>query len=363
MESSYMAGTVAAAQQKATIMSTQPIPVDTLLELAQDALDGSGIPPEDAAEIAKVLVTADMFGIHTHGVQRIPQYLDRVSVGGINIRPNIEVKRVAPALALVNGDNGIGPLVGSRALSAALEGARAAGIGAAFVRNSNHFGPVMPYLHEAAREGFAAIIASNATTTIAPWGGKETKVGNNPLGWGVPMPGGDPIMLDVALSVVARAKIRAAAAAGQSIPDTWATDAEGRPTTDPSLALAGFLQPIAGHKGYGLSVMVDLFAGVLSGASYLDRISSWSVNPERPQDLGHFFIVLDTKVLGSRDELTERIEDFRSRLLATPAADPASPVRLPGQSEMSNFHRQATEGIDIEVADLSLLQKLRGVSA
>lgn len=344
-------------------MPTHPIPADALSRLAQDALEGAGAPPLDAAEIAKVLVTADLFGIHTHGVQRISQYLNRVKIGGVNIRAHVDVRRVAPALALVDGDNGIGPLVGSRALAAALEGARAAGIGAAFVRNSNHFGPVMPYLHTAASEGFAAIIASNATTTIAPWGGKETKVGNNPLGWGVPSPEGDPIMLDVALSVVARAKIRAAAAASQSIPDTWATDADGHPTTDPSAALAGFLQPIAGHKGYGLSVMVDLFAGVLSGASYLDRISSWSANPERPQDLGHFFIVLDTKVLGPREEMAERVADFRSRLLATPAADPASPVRLPGQSEMANYHRQSAEGIDIEAADLELLRKLSGVTA
>lgn len=344
-------------------MPLQTIAAPILLRLATEALVSAGASPADAADIANVLVTADLFGIHTHGVQRISQYLDRVKVGGVNIHPDINVNRVAPALSLIDGDNGIGPLVGSRALTAALEGARSAGIGAVFVRNSNHFGPVMPYLHAAASEGFAAIIASNATTTIAPWGGKETKVGNNPLGWGVPTPGGDPIMLDMALSVVARAKIRAAAAAGQSIPDTWATDAAGRPTTDPASALAGFLQPIAGHKGYGLSVMVDLFAGVLSGASYLDRISSWSVNPERPQDLGHFFIVLDTKVLAPRDELAGRITDFRSRLLATPAADPASPVRLPGQSEMANFHRQSKDGIDIETADIELLHKLSSVSA
>lgn len=136
---------------------------------------------------------------------------------------------------------------------------------------------------------------------------------------------------------------------------------DGHPTTDPTSALAGFLQPIAGHKGYGLSVMVDLFAGVLSGASYLDRISSWSVNPERPQDLGHFFIVLDMTMLAPREELVGRFTDFRSRLLATPAADPASPVRLPGQSEMANFHRQSSDGIDIEIADIELLRKLSGV--
>ena len=182
------------------------------------------------------------------------------------------------------------------------EGARNAGIGAAFARHSNHFGPVMPYLFQATEQGFAAIIASNATTTIAPSGGREARVGNNPLGIGVPAPGGDPVLLDMAMSVVARAKIRQAAKAGESIPATWATDREGAPTTDPAAALDGFLLPIGGYKGYGLSLMVDLFAGLLSGAAYLDHVSSWSVDPERPQDLGHVFILIDTaRLMGSGD--------------------------------------------------------------
>lgn len=338
-------------------MTNCTITVEELTKLARSALTRSGIPTDDAAQITQVLVTADLFGIHTHGVQRIPQYLDRVRIGGVNAHPDIRVEAPAPAIRLLDGDNGIGALVGYRALLEALEAGAATGVGVAFVKGSNHFGPVMPYLHEAASRGFAAIIASNATTTIAPWGGKATKVGNNPLGWGVPT-GGDPILLDVALSVVARAKIRAAAAAGQKIPTTWATDSAGVPTDDPQAALAGYLQPIAGHKGYGLSVMVDLFAGVLSGASYLDRVSSWSTNPEDPQDLGHFFIVIDTAVLGSVSELQSRTEDFRERLLSTPPADPAAPVRLPGQSELDNLRRQQRDGIDIASADLEKLREL-----
>lgn len=343
-------------------MTTCSIAVDELTGLAQSALTSSGISPGDAADIAHVLVTADLFGIHTHGVQRIPQYLDRVRVGGVNAHPRIRTDAPAGAIRLVDGDNGIGPLIGRRALHEALDAGGATGVGVAFVKRSNHFGPVMPYLYEAASRGFAAIIASNASTTIAPWGGKATKVGNNPLGWGVPT-GTDPIMLDVALSVVARAKIRAAASAGEKIPTTWATDSAGIPTDDPAAALAGYLQPIAGHKGYGLSVMVDLFAGVLSGASYLDRISSWSTHPKDPQELGHFFIVINTAVLGSQDELNRRTADFRDRLLSTPAADPAAPVRLPGQSEMANLRRQQSGGIDIHITDVEKLRELSSHSA
>lgn len=339
-------------------MATCTLALEELTELAQSALVGANVSADDAADVADVLISADLFGIHTHGVARIPQYLDRVGVGGVNPRPRIRTTAPAPSVRLVDGDNGIGPLVGQRALREALAACRPTGIAVVFVKGSNHFGPVMPYLYEAAQQGFAAIVASNASTTIAPWGGKATKIGNNPLGWGVPAGADDPILFDVALSVVARAKIRAAAAAGESIPTTWATDADGIPTDDPNEALAGFLLPIAGHKGYGLSVMVDLFAGVLSGASYLDRINSWSSHPEVPQDLGHFFIVIDTAAFCSQDELSRRIADFRSRLLATPAADPSSPVRLPGQREMQNRHRQEREGVDIELADVEKLRQL-----
>jgi LDH2 family malate/lactate/ureidoglycolate dehydrogenase len=337
-------------------MST--VPAGELNAVAVDALRTSGVPAEDAAEIARVLVLADLFGIRTHGVQRIPQYLDRARLGGIDPAAEVTVDRVAPALATVDGSNGIGPLVGSRALTAAVEGARATGIGAAFARHSNHFGPVMPYLFEAAEQGFAAIIASNATTTIAPWGGKEAKLGNNPLGIGVPSPGGDPILLDIAMSVVARAKIRRAAKAGEDIPASWATDRDGSPTTDPESALDGFLRPMGGHKGYGLALMVDLFAGLLSGAGYLDRVSSWSDDPGRAQDLGHVFILVDTTRLLSTEALAARMTDFAAVLHETPAADPSSPVRVPGELELATYHRQSREGVEIPVEDLTALEEL-----
>lgn len=337
---------------------TTTLRVDELGELAAAALCAAGAPEGDAAEIAQVLVLADLFGIRTHGVQRIPQYVDRARLGGLDPAATVTVERVAPALARVDGANGIGPLVGVRALAAAAEGARQSGVGAAFARHSNHFGPVMPYLFQAAEQGFAAIIASNATTTIAPWGGREARVGNNPLGIGVPSPGGDPVLLDIAMSVVARAKIRRAAKAGETIPETWATDRDGNPTTDPGAALDGFLQPIGGYKGYGLSLMVDLFAGLLSGAAYLDRVSSWNVDPGRAQDLGHVFILFDTTRLMETDELAARVTDFAGILHRTPPADPATPVRLPGEAELAAYRRQTRDGVEVLLEDVAELRKL-----
>jgi LDH2 family malate/lactate/ureidoglycolate dehydrogenase len=300
--------------------------------------------------------------LRTHGISRVAQYLERVRLGGIDPRAEVHVMRVAPALAMVDGRNGVGPLVGARGLEAAMEGARAAGIGAAFVRGSNHFGPIAPYALIAAESGFATIIGSNATTTIAPWGGKDTRLGNNPLGICVPNPGGDPIMLDMALSVAARAKIRDLAGRGEAMPEGWATDAEGRPTTDPQAALKGFLLPVGGHKGYGLAVMVDLLAGLLSGAAYLTHVRAWDKDPGVAQNLGHFFIAMDTSRLGPADWLKERVEDFARILHDTPAADPSHPVLLPGERETATMARQRREGVRVAAADLRRLEERAGTA-
>lgn len=321
------------------------VPEAELQRLATSALERLGVPAPDAALTARVLVMGDLFGLGTHGTGRVESYGERLRRGSINARPNVAVERVAPTIARVDGDNGLGPLVGMRALQEAMAMAREQGTGLAFARNSNHFGPVAPYSYLAAEQGFASIIGSNASTTIAPTGGKEARLGNSPVAFAVPNPGGSPFILDMALSVAARAKIRNAAKAGQPIPDTWATDRDGRPTTDAQAALDGFLLPIGGYKGYGLALVIDLFAGLLSGAAYLTHVNSWSEQPELPGNLGHFFFVFDTSKLGSTEWLRERMADFAAILHGTPPSDPSKPVRIPGQTELSLFESQRRDGI------------------
>jgi LDH2 family malate/lactate/ureidoglycolate dehydrogenase len=234
-----------------------------------------------------------------------------------------------------------------RALRAAMGMARELGTGLAFARASNHFGPVAPYAWIAAQEGFASIIGSNASTTIAPWGGRDTRLGNSPVAFCVPDPAGEPVILDMAMSVAARAKIRRAAQAGEPIPAGWATDRDGKPTTDAKAALDGFLLPVGGHKGDGLALMVDLFAGLLSGGAYLTHVKSWQDEPASPSELGHFFFLFDARRLGADEWLAARLRDFRDILHSTPAADPAEPVRLPGERELAEMRRQQREGIDL----------------
>lgn len=328
-----------------------------LTELGTRAFQGLGLTQKDAADVVRILVMADLFGLSTHGLSRVESYGERLLSKGINARPDIKVEVVSPAMAKVDGDNGVGPLVGMRALEAAIERAKQTGVGVAFARGSNHFGPISPYGLIAAEQGFASVIGSNATTTIAPWGGSDARLGNSPIGFAVPTPGGDPFLLDMAMSVVARAKIRNALKAKQSIPDTWATDAGGRPTTDPKAALDGFLLPVGGHKGYGLALLVDLFAGLLSGAAYLTHVKSWVDAPDEPQNLGHFFILIDTKLLGSADWLKQRMLDFAAILHDSPPVDAARPVIMPGEIELSKMRKQRAEGIKLDATTMELLNK------
>jgi len=328
-----------------------------LTRLAVRAFQGLGLTQTDASDVVRVLVLADLFGLSTHGLSRVESYGDRLMVKGIRAQPNIKVESPAPALRVVDGDNGVGPLVGMHALRAAMDAASQYGIGMAFARGSNHFGPISPYSLIAAQEGFASMIGSNATTTIAPWGGSDARLGNSPLGFGVPNPGGQPFLLDMAMSVVARAKIRNALKRGEMIPDTWATDDKGRATTDPKAALDGFLQPIGGHKGYGLALMVDLFAGLLSNAAYLTQVKSWVDAPDEPQNLGHFFILINIKVLGSSQWLTERMMDFASILHDSTPAEPGRPVIVPGEIELKKMAQQQTTGITLDPAVVKLLHE------
>ena len=336
------------------------VPETQLKTLGVQAFAGLGLPAADAADVVDILVLADLFGLSTHGLSRIESYGERLQVKGINARANIQVSSPAPAIRLIDGDNGVGPLVGMHALRAAMSAAEENGVGIAFARNSNHFGPISPYGLLAAEAGYASIIGSNATTTIAPWGGTDARVGNSPIGFGVPNPDGNHFLLDMAMSVVARAKIRNALKAGASIPDTWATDAQGLPTTDPKQALDGFLQPIGGHKGYGLALMVDLFAGLLSNAAYLTHVKSWVDAPDEPQNLGHFFLLIDTRRLGSPRWLADRMNDFAAILHDSPPADASRPVIQPGEIELARLASQRANGIAIDADVMALLQRHAG---
>ncbi|NIM29209.1 MAG: Ldh family oxidoreductase [Gammaproteobacteria bacterium] len=336
------------------------IDVSSLTALATDALCRAGVAHDDARVSGRILVEADMMGLGTHGVVRLPDYVNRLRLGGIDARAAVHIDRRGASVAIADGGNGLGTVVGTRALAAALEMVEASGIAYVGCRNSNHFGALAPYALQACEAGYVLIAGSNASTTMAPWGGKDKRIGNNPLCVAAPCADGTHFILDMAMSVAARGKIRAAQAAGAPIPPGWAVDRDGIATVDPGEALAGILLPIGAHKGSGLSMAVDILSGVLTGAGFLTGISSWSERPAEPSNLGHFFLLLDPARLVGRDTYASAMSRFQAIVLSTPPADPAQPVLLPGQLEQTRRRAALESGVAVRADLLASLRDLAG---
>ena len=333
------------------------IEVPALVELCKEAFRRAGLPEADAATAGEVLVFADCVGIGTHGVRRVVPYIARIRDGAFNPRPAMSIKRDG-ATAVVDGDDGLGPVVGMRGLDVALRMARETG--AAFVgcRASQHFGALAPYIHKAADAGMVVCLGTTALATMAPTGGAEVRVGNNPIGFGAPRPGGFPFMLDIALSIVARGRIRKAMERGERIPPEWGLDPEGRPTTDPESALRGFVLPIGGHKGYGLALMVDILAGVLIGERPSAKVRSLFQQKDQPQKVGHFFFVVDPARTIGMEAFLEGMAAFEDGILSTPPSDPETPVRLPGDIEAMAHAQALRDGVKLPASLVSDLRRL-----
>lgn len=331
-----------------------------LLDLCAAVFRAAGAGAAEAGDAAAILVAAEGMGIGTHGVARVETYAQRMREGWINPAPQILEDAAAPALRRVDGDNALGPAAAMRGLRAAMAAARDCGVGAAFVRRSNHFGAVAPYALIAAEAGFASIAMSNSAPTLAPAGGTEARVGNSPLGFGFPGPGGAHVLVDVAMSMVARSHIRDAARRGAPIPEGWAVDARGAPVTDAVLAMKSLLAPIGGHKGYALALAVDMLAGVLSGAGFLTRVPDVNGGAEGVSDLGHAFVLIDVVRLMPEAMRDDRMTEAAALLRATPAADPARQVRTPGERALKSLARARAEGFDVSADLLARLRTLAG---
>ncbi len=339
---------------------TLTLPVEAATRLSIDLFVSLGMREADAAATVWPLIDAETMGIATHGLIRVPAYAKRLGLGGIDATGKIAVERGAPSLALVDGGNMTGTAIAARALETAFEMVAETGIAYVGCRHSNHCGALMPYGLKAAEAGHVFLGGTNASTTMPPWGGAEARIGNNPICVAAPIEEGPHFLLDMAMSVAARGKIRAAQAAGDRIPADWAVDDRGRPTTDPAAALKGFLLPMGGHKGSGLSQAIDILSGALSGAQFLSCISSWLDHPELPSNLGHFFLLLDPGRLIGMGAFSEAMTRFRDIILTTPPADPTRPVRLPGQAEQECRRQAMTHGMTLPKDLIDEIRALAG---
>lgn len=319
-------------------------------------LEAEGLPAEHAAMAAGALVTADARGITTHGTTRLPAYARRIRAGLINPAPAIRIERPMPFSHVVHADNALGMVAARVALDASIEQARKLGVGAATVRHANHFGAAQVYTVEAAARGCIGIAMAPGARTLAPHGSRAPLLGTNPFAMAAPAGRLAPFSLDMAASVAARGHIREAARAGETIPEGWALDAQGRPTTDPAAALAGVVLPVGGAKGSGLAFMVDILAGVLSGSGFAGTVRDWVADFGGPADVGHFFLVLKVEAFMPLPEFEARMETAIERLKALPPAEGVSEVLYPGERAGRAAARAAREGVLLSQATVESLR-------
>jgi LDH2 family malate/lactate/ureidoglycolate dehydrogenase len=320
-------------------------------------LAAHGLPEEDAAIVAGCLVSADLRGVDTHGIARLPGYLDRVRRGLINPRPTLAPQRVTPVAASLDGQDGFGFVVGMCAINEAMAMARDFGIGIVSVRRSTHFGMAASYVLPAIEAGFIALVFSNASPAMPPWGGREGLLGTNPFAAGAPGGALAPFLLDMSPAVAARGKIRRAERRGETIPLGYALDAQGQPTTDPKAALGGVVLPVGGYKGSGLSMLMDIFGGVISGAGYAGEVADQYKVFDRPQDVGHFFLAMRANLFVPESDYRTRMDTLVQRVRDCPKAAGFDEILIPGEPETRHEEERRRTGIPYSVGEIAALQE------
>ena len=299
------------------------IAIDDLETFCADAFAGLGVTRSNAKLLAGILVEAELRGHASHGVRLVAHYGPRLSGGTINARPKVRMLRESPLSVLVDADHGFGGIACTRALERCLIKASTSGIGVAGVYNSSHLFIPAHYVLRAARQGYIAICTSVAEAVMPPTGGLGRVLGNNPWAFGVPVGDKDPLVLDIAPSA-SFAKVRMHAAANTPLPDGWALDKDGNPTTDAQAAVEGTLLPLGDHKGYGLALVSELIAGVLSGNDY---------GPDSGQSgkVGHFVLVLDPSLFMAHPDFARRVTEYISRIKSGPRKPGVEEIFYPGE--------------------------------
>lgn len=335
-----------------TAKATSRISAQELTRATCEMLMAVGLSQEHADCVAGALVYAELRGQGSHGVSRLLDiYVRRLLLRATNPQPRITIAAEHEGVAVVDGDNGPGPVVGSYCMNLAISKAEVYGIGAVAARNSNHYGAAAYYLQTAVDAGMLAMTTTNAPPNMPPWGGREPFLGTNPLAFGAPAGRHDPILLDMATSVVAKGKIQLMEKEGYtSIPEGWALDDQGRPTTSLVGALSGMMVPIGGHKGYGLTVIVEILSALLSGADYGPHLGSMYMDLDRGQNVGHFFLALSLHALGSKQQVLDRMDALIDEIKATPRQERVEEILLPGEIEFRVQKICLSEGIPVESA-------------
>lgn len=344
-----------------------PIAAETLRNFVSTALGSRGVPALDADKVAALMVEADVYGYGTHGVFRLRQYLARLTGGGCNPTPRVTVAQETVATAVIDGDDGLGHLAMSAARDLAIEKARKTGIGWVGVRRGNHAGPLALYVRPQAEAGLLGMAAAvGSANHVPPYGGSDLLIGTNPIAFSAPANGPDPFVFDMATTVAAMGKIKTLLQQGEPMPEGWMVGRDGNPLTDPARKSEGFLLPIGGPKGFGLSVAIGLLAGVLNGAAFGSDVVDFTSDTASSTNTGQFVVALDPVAFGMGEDFADSAARVFAEMRASSPLPGHDPVRLPGDGKSAMAEERRQNGIMLKPAlrqDLSKLAEEYGLSS
>jgi L-2-hydroxycarboxylate dehydrogenase (NAD+) len=319
-----------------------------LQQFIADALVKVGLPDKDATVVASLMAAADLQGSDGHGVIRLPQYIKRIQAGGINTQPRMTVLQDKAAMAVLDGDNGMGHLVVSRAVEIAIQKAKSAGVAWVSTRRSNHAGPASLYASmPLAQDMIGLYFAVGNANHLPPWGGMDMLLSTNPISVGIPTGKLPPIVLDMATTVTAYGKVKAKAKSGELMPEGWMVDRQGQPLLDPTKADEGFLLPIGGHKGYGLALIVGLMAGTLGGAAMGKEVVDFNKDHKTMTNTGQSMLVIDPSAFGDLALFKSKVDVVAEDIHASQRLPGVDKVWLPGEQSHLRRIKNAANGIPI----------------
>jgi len=336
--------------------------VDSTTEFLTALFLTTGMPEPDARFTAGCMLQTNLWGVESHGVLRAPSYWSRVRSGGINPAPQITTVAGSPekALEVIDGDGGMGYVVAREGMERAIGKAHRFGTGTVLARNSNHFGAAALFARMAADRGLIGVAATNVMPNIGMRGNRKPCTGNNPVAMAAPLFDEYPFCLDIAMSQVSGGKLILAAKKGEKIPTNWAVTADGLDTDDPDAGFKGFLLPFGMHKGFGLSLFVDIVTGVLSGGAFSRHIKSMYKHPDEPSDTCHTFYAVDPECIMAGEEFSRRMRAWAAMVKATPMVEDGAEQIIPGELEYQSEVRCRREGI---VLPSELVEDLKATAA
>jgi L-2-hydroxycarboxylate dehydrogenase (NAD+) len=354
----------AMANDATTALRIPPARLEAFIVRAFEAVE---IRASDAQAIAELMVRADVQGSEGHGIFRLPQYIRRIKGGAVNVKPDIRVVREAAGMALVDGDNGMGHLVMRYAAERAIEKAKQAGVAWVGVKWSNHAGPASLYASMALAHGMIGLyLAVGNANHLPAWGGLDMLLSTNPIAVAVPAGAESDIMLDMATTVAAYGKVKTKAQRGETMPEGWMMDRQGRTLTDPRRANEGFLLPIGGYKGYGLALVFGLLAGTLNGAAMGRDVVDFNADDTTPTNTGHSIVAINIEAFQPVAEFRKHVDALVRDLRSSQRLPGVDRVRLPGDGARAARDDRLRNGVPLPpqlAASLSQLAQELGISA